>query len=66
MAWTVEKIDRNAVAGVWAAVPEGYEPGEIYPTVSDACRVYGYRDLEHKLRSSGGARSASASRGTAH
>ena len=44
---------RRDPADAGETVPEGYGTHETYRAVSDACRVYRYRDLEHNLRKFG-------------
>lgn len=44
---------RGDPPGAGETVPEGYGTHETYRAVSDACRVYRYRDLEHNLRKFG-------------
>ncbi len=43
-------LKRRDATGAGGTVPEGYGTHEMHRAVSDACRVYRYRDLEHNLR----------------
>lgn len=37
-------------SGAGETVPQGYGTHETHRAISDACRVYRYRDLEHNLQ----------------